>query len=138
MNTNLSRRAFVRQLLVVGTALAVPAAAHAQDAKTETKYVPVGKVTDFPAGAVKSVTLPGGKTTYVRRVDANGTAFLALSSVCTHKGCKVDWNGDDKQFVCPCHRGKFDANGVNVGGPPPRPLDKFACKVEKDTVLVGV
>lgn len=133
MNTTLSRRAFVRQLLVVGTALAIPAAAaHADD----TKYVSVGKVDDFPAGAVKSVSV-SGKTAFVRRMDTKGTVFLALSSVCTHKGCKVDWNGDDKQFVCPCHRGKFDASGVNVGGPPPRPLDKLACKVENGMVMVA-
>jgi cytochrome b6-f complex iron-sulfur subunit len=49
----------------------------------------------------------------------------AFSAVCTHLGCTVMWNPGPGEFVCPCHGGKFDANGVNIAGPPPAPLKRF-------------
>ena len=30
-----------------------------------------------------------------------------------------------ERFICPCHGGVYDLQGVRVGGPPPRPLDRF-------------
>jgi menaquinol-cytochrome c reductase iron-sulfur subunit len=40
-------------------------------------------------------------------------------------------------FVCPCHGGVYDFKGVRVGGPPPRPLDRFYTFVRDGTVLIG-
>jgi Rieske Fe-S protein len=55
---------------------------------------------------------------------------VVLSSICTHAGCAVVWKADQNKFHCPCHQGFFDADGRNVGGPPPRPLTRLAV-VEK-------
>jgi len=49
----------------------------------------------------------------------------AFSAVCTHLGCLVKWNAAKSEFLCPCHGGVFDANGVNVSGPPPKPLKRY-------------
>lgn len=49
----------------------------------------------------------------------------AFSAVCTHLGCLVKWNATKSEFLCPCHGGVFDANGVNIGGPPPKPLKRY-------------
>lgn len=56
---------------------------------------------------------------------------------CTHLGCAVAWNAEDKQFQCPCHGGKYDENGNRVSGPPPRPLRQYEVKVSKNLVSIG-
>lgn len=67
-----------------------------------------------------------------------GGGFLALSATCTHLGCLVRWRTDDGQFVCPCHSGRFDADGNVVSGPPPAPLYRIETKIENGQVMVKV
>jgi len=62
----------------------------------------------------------------------------ALSSTCTHLGCRVSWNAEAHRLQCPCHGGAFDASGAVVAGPPPRPLSKLATRIEGDQVLVEI
>ena len=49
----------------------------------------------------------------------------AFSAKCTHLDCNVQYQPDTKHFFCACHEGYFDDMGINVAGPPPRPLDVF-------------
>ena len=72
----------------------------------------------------------------VVRDPADATAVVALSSVCTHKGCVVDWQGTE--LVCPCHNSKFSAEGEVLEGPAAEPLAKYEAIVEGDAVLVKV
>lgn len=66
----------------------------------------------------------------------NGREFVAMSNVCTHLGCRVRWVENQEQFFCPCHNAVFDKQGEVVAGPPPKPLDRFEVKVEKDQLFV--
>lgn len=63
---------------------------------------------------------------------------VALSPICTHLGCTVNWEGDPdapEQFFCPCHNGYYTKDGKNVANtPPPRPLDIYP-HTEKDGYL---
>lgn len=51
--------------------------------------------------------------------------LLALSAVCTHLGCLVRWDEASHTFICPCHGGHYDAEGVRLAGPPPRDLPLY-------------
>ncbi len=63
--------------------------------------------------------------------------FKAISTTCTHLGCKAYWEPDNNRFFCPCHDGVFDVNGNVTSGPPPRPLDRYDVEVdENDNVFV--
>ena len=42
--------------------------------------------------------------------------LYALSSICTHKGCKVRV-ADDLSFFCKCHKSTFDKEGRVTKGP---------------------
>lgn len=51
--------------------------------------------------------------------------FVALSALCTHKGCVVKWDDKRRVFNCPCHEGLFDERGNVIAGLPRRPLSRF-------------
>ena len=88
----------------------------------------------------------GKSTVYIRRrnpaVDTTPptqyTRWIAISSRCAHLGCPVRWIPAAERFVCPCHGGVYDLQGVRVGGPPPRPLDRFFTRLNSRTGLVEV
>jgi Rieske Fe-S protein len=75
-------------------------------------------------------------------VRSSDNQVRAISAVCTHLGCLVRWDARTERFHCPCHGGVYDRSGAVVAGPPPRPLQPIAVKVEKTadetTVLVRV
>lgn len=56
---------------------------------------------------------------------------------CTHLGCAYSWQADRKRFFCPCHDGVFDVDGRVIGGPPPRPLDRYETRVEGGKLYIG-
>jgi Rieske Fe-S protein len=62
---------------------------------------------------------------------------VALSSRCVHVGCPVRYVAPARSFVCPCHGGVYNFLGVRVGGPPPRPLDRFYTLIKGGNVLIG-
>jgi Rieske Fe-S protein len=46
-----------------------------------------------------------------------------LSPYCTHAGCVVHWNQAEQTWDCPCHGGRFRADGRRFYGPPPKGLE---------------
>jgi cytochrome b6-f complex iron-sulfur subunit len=62
--------------------------------------------------------------------------FKALSAVCTHLECIVQYRPDTKQIWCACHNGQYNLSGKNIGGPPPRPLEEFQVNTRGDDVVV--
>ncbi|MBN2705591.1 MAG: Rieske 2Fe-2S domain-containing protein [Deltaproteobacteria bacterium] len=62
----------------------------------------------------------------------------AFSKICTHLGCEIEWNDQTKQFYCPCHEGFFAADGRNIKGPPPRPLDEYKVTLKDDNIYVAI
>ncbi|NIQ97814.1 MAG: ubiquinol-cytochrome c reductase iron-sulfur subunit [Desulfuromonadales bacterium] len=63
--------------------------------------------------------------------------FLAFSAVCTHLGCIIQWQSDKGEFLCPCHAGRFSAQGEVLGGPPPKALETLPVATRGDQIIVG-
>src|SRR5690242_4289649 len=77
----------------------------------------------------------GSKPALLLRTDAGD--YKAMSAVCTHLSCTVQYRADVKEIWCACHNGFYDINGKNVSGPPPRPLEQFAVHVKGEEIFVS-
>ena len=69
------------------------------------------------------------------KTEASGTLRI-FSSSCTHLSCSVGWREETGEFECPCHSGRFDANGQPLAGPPVKPLVVLEHKIEDGRLLV--
>ena len=69
-------------------------------------------------------------------VKTSASTVTALSSVCTHLGCRVSWNADGQELRCPCHGGVFDRHGAVKAGPPSAPLAALPARVDGERILV--
>ncbi len=54
-----------------------------------------------------------------------GNGFIALSSICTHQGCTVGYNGTANKIQCPCHGSEYSTAGSVLVGPAPLPLQSY-------------
>jgi cytochrome b6-f complex iron-sulfur subunit len=89
----------------------------AEVASAGSKLVVVG---DEP---VVVIALPGGE-------------IRARSARCTHLGCAVRFERTARELVCPCHGGRFAADGRVLAGPPPSPLARFEVTDAGDAVVI--
>ena len=101
------------------------------DELPETGYLRVAIPLEVQRGWAKTTV---SATVYARREGMG--EVLAMSGQCTHMGCVVRWVDGEQQFHCPCHEGKYDAEGGVVSGPVPRPLARLATTVEDGEVHV--
>lgn len=62
------------------------------------------------------VAKENGKLVAICR-DSSGTIHR-LSPYCTHAGCVVHWNQAEETWDCPCHGGRYAADGQRIYGPP--------------------
>jgi cytochrome b6-f complex iron-sulfur subunit len=89
-----------------------------------------GKVTDFKVGEVIYFRK---ERTFIQREEGG---FLALSAVCPHLHCVVNWNQMLRKFECPCHGAKFNQYGEVLEGPPPRPLDLYELQIVDEKLVI--
>jgi cytochrome b6-f complex iron-sulfur subunit len=108
----------------------------------------VGKPEPSFAIAPVPVTIPaaelaeGGRQTVmlgknpveVRRGPGGVTALMLR---CTHTGCVVRWRPAESTYVCPCHDGRFGADGSVISGPPPLRLRAVPVRLSGGDIVVG-
>lgn len=89
--------------------------------------LPEGSAMVFKFGPFPAMLIHHGKDEWV-----------AFNAVCTHLGCTVQYNPSLKKITCACHGGQYDPHtGDNIAGPPPKPLTKYAVKVNAESVTVS-
>jgi cytochrome b6-f complex iron-sulfur subunit len=107
---------------------------------------------ELPESAVNSVTLsfpPSDMPANSGRIFKFGNKpgilvetpsgeLRAFSAICTHLDCTVQFREDLGHIWCACHNGHYDLNGINIAGPPPRPLDRYDVNVRGNQIVVSV
>jgi Rieske Fe-S protein len=96
----------------------------------------VAKVSEVPAGTALAFTA-GAIIGHVLNENGN---LRALSAICPHMGCIVNWTAATGGFNCPCHNANFNSDGVFQPTPDyprgPQPLIRIPLKVENGEVYV--
>lgn len=99
-------------------------------------WVAIARVSDAPQGAVIHFQTDA----VIGYLVHSSAGFYALSGVCTHMACLLQWNSVDRTLDCPCHGSRFQEDGSPAAGAgyPYPPLPIIKTKVEQEQVWVYV
>ena len=104
----------------------------------EDGFTPVGYVSDLDEKGFVAGKEIGAAGVAVIRDPADAEGVVAVTSMCPHQGCHVEWDKEASVFACPCHGSKFASDGALEDGPAEKPLDAIEAKIDGDIVLVKV
>lgn len=93
--------------------------------KTKPHDMERDSLAQLKSGEGKIIELRGRKYA-VYKDDRNLLHFVAAE--CTHLGCMVKWNTDEKSWDCPCHGSRFTFEGKVLNGPANSNLHYHAIK----------
>lgn len=151
----INRRSFFGALLAIGAAgmgafLAIPVLRYVlyplYAKASGTEWSEVGEMSEFsgensPIRKTISFARRDGwrevvssQSVYITRSEKGH--FEVLSAICPHLGCSVSWQKGQSEFVCPCHGGRFAADGQHISGPPPRSMDRLPTRVKDGKLQV--
>ncbi len=137
-----SKRDFLKVLLSGGLvalagAILYPVYAYLKPPKqseVEVTSVKAGKLSGIEKDSGTIVKFGSKPVILIRTADDQLKAF---SATCTHLDCTVQYRKDYGLIWCACHNGKYDLNGRNVSGPPPRPLDEYRVILQGDEISIS-
>jgi menaquinol-cytochrome c reductase iron-sulfur subunit len=134
---------------LIAAGLGIPALAYlALPPRTQKKeqWADAGNLPNVAPGAPKQITFSRTRVDGWKTETENTSAWIvkqadgrlaAFSPQCTHLGCAYHWESQPGQFVCPCHGSRFGIDGRVLGGPAPRPLDRYELKVVGARLWLG-
>lgn len=105
-----------------------------QQAEVEVTSVKAGRVSAIEKESGVIVRFGNKPVILVRNAAGD---FRAFSATCTHLDCTVQFRKDMGLIWCACHNGRYDLNGRNVAGPPPRPLDEYRVVIQGEDISIS-
>ena len=93
----------------------------------------VASLSDIPPGTI--MPFRSGRFYLVRMEDGG---LMAVSMICSHLGCTVNWDAAEKVFKCPCHSSSFDRLGNVIKSPATSALNYYRVTVDKGQVMVDL
>jgi menaquinol-cytochrome c reductase iron-sulfur subunit len=134
---------------LMGIALAIPAIAYLlvpSRKRQQDQWVEAGDVGTLAPNSPVEMSFRKSRVDGWRTISEKATAWVvkkpdgelvAFGPQCTHLGCAYHWEEKQNQFVCPCHTTLFSIDGKVISGPAPRPLDRYAIKMDGTKLKVG-
>ncbi len=95
--------------------------------------LPFSDFKDMRPNSVRSFAW-GSKLGLVKKNDDD--MYFAFVGVCTHLDCNVAYLNEQRKFFCACHDGWYDENGINIGGPPPKPLRRLTLIIVQEELII--
>ncbi|MGD0883334.1 MAG: ubiquinol-cytochrome c reductase iron-sulfur subunit [Thermodesulfovibrionales bacterium] len=145
----MNRRDFLKRIiksffLVIGSVLVflIVTIYPSRTKKKVERFIPILDEDELPRAGVKRVDFSyerdGRKIRAKVFLAVSKEGLLALSPVCSHLGCLVNWDNFKQAFLCPCHGGRYSMSGDVIAGPPPAPLKRLPLEMRKGKVYVGM
>jgi Rieske Fe-S protein len=134
-----NRRTVIIGAGVAGGAVLVGCSSNGSDHAEPSSAAPSGDGATDGKELAKTADVPVGSGLIVGDVvltQATAGDIKGLSSVCTHKGCKVD-HIDGTSIICPCHGSRFNLDGSVAKGPATAPLPSVPVSVRGDGVYTS-
>lgn len=110
------------------------------------QWIDAADITKLPLNTPQEVVFLRNRVDGWKVISEKATAWVikkkpdqvvAFTPQCTHLGCAYHWEEANKQFLCPCHTSAFSIDGDVLTGPAPRPLDRYAVKIDGSKLLLG-
>ena len=80
---------------------------------------------------------PEGVRDKILVVNHDGS-LSALSAVCTHMGCTVNYNKETGRIHCPCHGSEFALDGGRTKGPAKRALKRYVAALVNEQAVIAL
>lgn len=134
---------------LIAAGLAIPAILYlfvSPKTKKKSDWVQTADLAQLPVGRPEEVVYHRTRVDGWRVMNEKTTAWVvkldnqhvvAYAPMCTHLACAYHWDEQQKIFVCPCHGSTFSMDGKVLGGPAPRPLDRYAIRIDNDKLFIG-
>jgi menaquinol-cytochrome c reductase iron-sulfur subunit len=134
---------------LIAAALAIPAAIYLlvpPRSRKQGEWVEIADLAKVKPGTPEEVVFRRTRVDGWRMLSEKATAWVvklsdqevvAFAPQCTHLGCAYSWDESKKTFACPCHTSAFSIDGKVLGGPAPRPLDRYVTEIRGTKLLVS-
>lgn len=71
-------------------------------------------------------------------IRTSDTEVIALSALCTHEDCLVEFDASAQRVTCPCHGSQFGEDGRVLRGPARRPLRVYQATLAGEQITIAV
>jgi menaquinol-cytochrome c reductase iron-sulfur subunit len=134
---------------LIGLALAIPTALYLlipPRPRKQSNWIDAGDISALTPGSPVELSFQQSRLDGWKLVTEKRTAWVvkeadnkivAFGPQCTHLACAYHWEASDNKFMCPCHGSYFSIDGKVLAGPAPRPLDRYATKIQNDRLQIG-
>ena len=139
-----SRRALLKGLGVAAAVMCVPGCMQQGSdlPSATTSTCGISTCIDLSQKANAALASPGGALLFdlasdtVMVIRVSDTQVIALSAICTHAGCSMNFDSGKGEIVCPCHGSVFAETGAVITGPARRPLKVYTATLANNIITV--
>lgn len=102
-----------------------------------------GQCIDLTNASNKELTLAGGAmlvdtaSDTILVIRTSDTEAVAVSAICTHAGCSMDYAADQQLIDCPCHGSQFATDGRVLRGPAVRALRVYSVTLANNMITIA-
>lgn len=119
-----------REFAVISAGAIVACALASDEAFAAAVTFDAGDVKKFDADGVYDSFAKSNKLLILRE----GEKLIAMSAMCTHRGCVV--KKKDDALICPCHGSTFDNGGKPTKEPAKAALFRYAVSINSENHLI--
>jgi cytochrome b6-f complex iron-sulfur subunit len=98
--------------------------------------VDLGDATNTELTAAGGAMLIDSSNDTIMVVRMSDTQVIALSAICTHAGCSMDYVASQQLLDCGCHGSQFSTTGTVLRGPANRSLRVYTATLASNIITV--